>query len=195
MATAKRKVPAEDMTVDEFLAWAGSHERNQLVDGEVRALSPASTTHALIQARLARLLDTHLDVPGNPCSVMTEPGIEVRFNATKNVRVPDLAVSCVPNSAGQTTLPDPILLVEIISPGNSRETWANVWAYTTIPTVREILIVQSTRIEAELFRRGDDGSWPKTSQKIGPDDLLRLTAIDFAAPLRAVYAKTHLAMP
>ena len=30
----------------------------------------------------------------------------------------------------------PVLMVEILSPTNKTETWTNVWAYTTIPTVR-----------------------------------------------------------
>jgi Uma2 family endonuclease len=43
---------------------------------------------------------------------------------------------------------DPVLVIEIPSPSNEVETWANIWAYTTIPTVTEILIVSSTKIEA-----------------------------------------------
>ena len=192
MATAKRKIPTH-MTVDEFLAWVGGNGRYQLVDGEVRAMSPACPTHARIQTRLARFLDAHLDVPGNPCNAMTEPGIEVRINARTNVRVPDIAASCVADAAGQTTLPDPILLIEIMSPGNARKTWENVWAYTTIPTVMEIVVIQSALIEAEIFRRQGDGAWPKTSEKINADDSLRLATVTYEVPLRALYASTHLA--
>ena len=151
----------EPMTVDEFIAWDdGSDTRYQLVDGEVRAMSPASTTHGTIQADLARRLSNHLDVPGSRCRVVTEPAIQTRIHARKNMRVPDLGVTCTPDSAGEVALPDPILLIEIMSPGNKRDTWDNVWAYASIPTVREILIVQSTRIEAQLLRRQSDGSWP-----------------------------------
>ena len=50
---------------------------------------------------------------------------------------------------------DPVLLVEILSPSNRAETWTNVWAYTTIPSVREILVLHSLRIRAELLRRDD----------------------------------------
>ena len=52
-------------------------------------------------------------------------------------------------------------MVEILSPTNKTETWTNVWAYTTIPTVKEILILHSVRIRAELLRRDDQNQWPE----------------------------------
>jgi hypothetical protein len=52
-------------------------------------------------------------------------------------------------------------MVEILSPTNKTETWTNVWAYTTIPTVEEILILHSVRIRAELLRRDDQNQWPE----------------------------------
>jgi len=63
-----------------------------------------------------------------------------------NMRVPDIAVNCVPDERGQRALPDPILIIEILSPSNERETRENVWAYATIPSLREILLVRSTEI-------------------------------------------------
>ena len=181
------------MTVDEFIAWDdGRGGKYELIDGQVRAMSPASTTHGRIQANLSVLIGNHLDVPSGRCSVLTEPAVQTRISSKLNMRVPDLGVSCTPDSPGEIALPDPILLIEIMSPGNKADTWSNVWAYTTIPTVREILIMQSTRIEALLLRRQADGSWPADPTTIGADDHLSLAAIDLSIPLKAAYAKTHL---
>ena len=194
MSIAQRKLPTH-MTADEFLAWPGDGQggKYQLVDGELRAMAPASTTHGSIQARLAKYIDVQLDVPGGKCRLVIEPAVEVRLRADINRRVPDLGVSCTPDAAGQIVLPDPILLVEIMSPGNKDDTWDNVWAYTTLPSVREVLIVQSTRIEAELFRRQADGSWPPASEKIVADGILDLTTIGLSIALRALYQTTYLA--
>src|SRR5262245_8276192 len=43
--------PPPSMTVADFLAWPGdgTGRKFQLVDGEVRAMSPASAAHAMIQ--------------------------------------------------------------------------------------------------------------------------------------------------
>jgi hypothetical protein len=42
-------------------------------------------------------------------------------------------------------LEDPVLIVEVLSPSNERETWEAIWACATIPTMREFLIVDSER--------------------------------------------------
>ena len=109
------------------------------------------------------------------------------------MRVPDLAVSCEIPDGGQRALTEPTLVIEILSPSNESETRENVWAYTTIPTVREILLIRSTRIAAELLRRGADGSWPSNPQPIEADAALLLESLDFSCPLTAIYENTRLA--
>ena len=187
--------PQLTMTVADFLGWPGdgSGRKLQLVDGEVRAMSPGSVTHGRIQATLARLIGNALAERGGPCQVVTEPAVATRVRANINLRVPDLGVTCTPDAPGQQTLPDPVVLIEILSPGNTTDTWDNVWSYTTIPSVREIAVVHSTRILVELLRRGADGNWPEEPEEIGPDGALRLESIAFSCPLVDVYAQTHLA--
>jgi Uma2 family endonuclease len=89
-------------------------------------------------------------------------------------------------------VPDPVLLVEILSPGNEADTRENVWAYASIPSVREILIVHSTGVAAELLRKQSDASWPKEPEEVGPGDTLRLESIDLTCSLIDLYAHTHL---
>jgi Uma2 family endonuclease len=84
------------------------------------------------------------------------------------MRVPDLAVSCEVPDLGQRALTEPTLVVEILSPGNEAETRENVWAYTTIPTVREILLIRSTRIAAELLRRARTEAGLQTRSRSKP---------------------------
>jgi Uma2 family endonuclease len=90
-------------------------------------------------------------------------------------------------------VPDPILLIEILSPSNEAQTRANIWAYTTIPSVREILAVYSTRIEAELLRRGADGNWPEQPVTLTGTDALALDSIGFVTTLATLYRTTALA--
>ena len=74
MNTAGRRRLPQHMTVDEFIAWVGDG-RWQLVDGEPRAMAPASATHGIIQARLAFLVTRHLETQTGSCVVVTEPAI------------------------------------------------------------------------------------------------------------------------
>jgi Uma2 family endonuclease len=183
------------MTVAEFLEWPGdgSGRRFQLVDGELRPMSPGSPTHGTIQSKLCRLIGNALDAAGSPCRIVTDPGVITARHAHINMRVPDLGITCTPDAPGQRALPDPVVLIEILSPTNATDTWDNVWACTTIPSVREIVVVHSTRVLAELLQRGSDGRWPAQPDAIGADGTLRLESIDFACRLRAAYAQTHLA--
>ncbi len=108
-----------------------------------------------------------------------------------NFRIPDLGITCSPPSQG-AVVAEPVLLIEILSPSNEVETRANVWAYTTIPSVREILLVRSSRIEAELLRRGADGNWPADAERLSKDGTLTLDSIGFTTPLAALYRTAGL---
>lgn len=182
------------MTLDEFLAW-DPHDSSgrtwQLIDGEPVAMAPGSDTHASLQAEIARLLGNHLLERGSPCRVVTEPGIVPRVRANRNYRVPDLGITCARPSR-DLMVAEPLVLIEILSPSNEAETWANIWAYTTIPSVSEIVAFHSTRVEAEYLQRGSDGTWPKESDIVGRDGTLVLRSIGFSAPLRALYRTTAL---
>lgn len=179
------------MSVDEFLAWEpGDGQTWQLVDGEPHVMAPAAPTHAYLQAELSRLIGNHLLETGSPCRVATEPGIVPPALGGRNMRVPDLAVTC----AGDTdavALPDPLLAVEILSPGNAPKTWANVWAYITIPSVQEVLVLHSMEIGAEVLRRRPDGTWPAVAEEVTTGELV-LDSIGFRVLLASVYRTTRL---
>ena len=85
-----------------------------------------------------------------------------------------------------------MLIVEILSPSNAAETWSNVWTYTTIPSVREILILRTTEIGADLLRRQPDGLWPEQPAELRCGTLT-LESIGFTCELRALYRTTRLA--
>ena len=193
MPNTLRKLPPS-MTVPDFLAWPGdgTGRKFQLVDGEVRTMSPASTMHGRIQARLSRLIGNWLEARGSPCDILTEPAVATRVRASINVRVPDLGVTCTPDSVGEQLLPDLVLLIGILSPTNVADTWENVWSYCTIPSVREIAVFHSTRVLVEILRRGREGHWPEETEKIGPGGTLSFEGISFSCPLSEVYARTHL---
>jgi Uma2 family endonuclease len=194
MAALRKYAPAR-MTLPEFLSWDAADPSGvpwQLIDGEPTAMAPGSETYAALQAEIGALLRNHLIEQGGPCRLLSQPGIVPRVRANRNFRIPDLGVTCAPPSQG-LMVPDPILLIEILSPSNEAQTRANIWAYTTIPSVQEILAVHSTRIEAELLRRGADGNWPEEPVTLAGADLLRLSSIGFASPLAALYRTTALA--
>ena len=186
------KIPSP-MTVAEFLAWdAPEGHRWQLVDGEPMAMAPASRTHGGLQSEIGRLIGNHLVASGGPCAVLTAPGIIPRIAANENFLIPDLAVSCTRYETEEYDVANPGLIIEVLSPSNRAQTRRNVWSFTTIPSLREILILSSTAMRAEVLRRDDAGNWPAAPIIVETGDLC-LTSIDFTVPLAAVYRTTRLA--
>jgi Uma2 family endonuclease len=179
------------MSVDEFLNWdSGDALRYELVDGEPRAMAPASRTHGTLQGRLATLINNHLDRENRPCSLVVEPGVVPHLLSDYNVRVPDLAVTYAPYQTEEAVLTDPVLLIEILSPSNQAKTWTNIWAYTSIPSVQEILVLRADRIGAELLRRSPQGEWP--ARPVAVTGELMLESIGLRTNLTELYRGTRL---
>ncbi len=185
------------MTLTEFLSWDPGDPSGrawQLIDGEPVAMAPGNETHSALQSEINGLLRNHLLATRSHCRILIEPGIVPRVHSNRNFRIPDVGVTCAPPSHS-LMMPEPVLLIEILSSSNEAETRSNIWTYTTIPTVQEILAVHSTRIEAELLRRNTDGTWPAEPQIVAADGILILASIGFSVPLASLYRTTALAIP
>jgi len=192
--SAATKLPPV-MTFAEFLDWTPPHggDRWELSDGTPRAMAPASPRHGAIQGEVGRLIGNHLAVVRPACRVVIEPGVRPRVRADHNVRVPDLGVTCGPWDSDERVLEAPLVLIEILSPSNEVDTRANVWAYTTIPSMAEILVLHTAEIRGELLRRQDDGSWPLNPVHLVAGDDVTLESIGFTAPVAALYRTSGLA--
>jgi Uma2 family endonuclease len=183
----------EPMCLDEFLVWdAPDGGRWQLIDGELHAMAPASDVHGTMQSELGRLIGNHLAAAGRRCRAVANPGVRIGIRSDSNYRIPDLGVTCAPSVSGNVMMPDPVVLIEILSSSNPAETWINVWAYLTIPTVKEVLVVRSDVVGVQLLRRNSDGSWPQVPLVIDGGDVT-LDSIGFRTPLTALYTGTWLA--
>jgi Uma2 family endonuclease len=182
------------MSAEEFLAWPGdgSGRRFQLVDGEIRPMSPASRIHGVIQANLAFLLVSVVRAAALPLQVLAEGAVIPALNASGNVRVPDLVVAPSDDMRGDQVVTDPLLIVEVLSPGNSDETRDNVRAYATLSSVQEILVVHTGRSLAEIHRRDPSGAWRSDPELVDRSEQLQLASIGLDCQFVDVYANTWL---
>jgi Uma2 family endonuclease len=178
------------LTVDDFQDWEpppGMEDlRWELVDGEPVAMAPPGVNHGAIQGMASFLLIQHLLIRRPNCRLIVTPGVIPQLRSRFNERIPDLAVSCGAFTDGRS-LADPVLLVEILSPSNEAKTRANAWAYATIPSVQEVLILGSTSVWAEVLRQGEE-----TPVILTGSDILRLNSIGYEGPVADFYATTDL---
>ncbi|MBX9927081.1 MAG: Uma2 family endonuclease [Hyphomicrobiaceae bacterium] len=186
--------PTKLMTVEEFLDWDGGGHvgKLELVEGQVRAMAPASDAHSTIQLNIGAAIHAHLRASKSGCRVGKEAPVVPPLRAKINARAPDLAVTCSPPSASKV-YEAPILIIEVMSPSNEKETWESIHAMANATSLREIVVVQSTEVEARVFTRAADGSWPDHGAVTGPGGTIRMASIGFELSIADVYENTLLA--
>jgi Uma2 family endonuclease len=185
------------LTVVEFMKLdLDDRYRWELIDGEPVAHAAPKPAHGRIQARLSRFIGTRLDelnaAHGTDCLPVTEAGIPTPLDPDHNFRVADIAVTCEPHDPEDAFTRSPILLVEILSPGEEARQRAKLQMFAALPSVREILFIDSLSIRAELHRRNGDGSWPPHPLVLSDGDILTLETVGLEVPLVSLYAGLNL---
>jgi Uma2 family endonuclease len=181
------------MTLAEFLRWEdGTDTRYELLDGMAVAMAPPAIAHGMLALRLGARIDAALR-SRPPCFGQSEAGI-ARPDRNDTCYIADLAVTCTPPERGQQLLRDPLLIVEILSPGTAlydRQT--KVSDYRRIASVEEILLIDSTSIFAEVLRR--EGNRWITEIVRGPQATLALASIGLTAAMSDLYEGIDLPDP
>ena len=137
--------PAERLprTVDEFLRWAeGRPGRYELVAGEVVAMAPERAQHARVKGNAYLALRLAVERAGLPCEVFPD-GMTVRVDA-QTAFEPDALLRCgEPLPPDAVEVPDPLVVVEVISPGSQTvDTGLKLEGYFRLPSVRHYLVVE-----------------------------------------------------
>ena len=175
----------ERKTVGEFLRWEdGTDMRYELLDGTPMAMAPPSVAHGMLAMRLGARIEAALRGRAR-CFGQSEAGI-ARPDRDDTCHIADIAVSCTPAQPGQRLLTDPLLIVEILSPGTAlydRQT--KVPDYRRIPSVAEILLIDSQNLFAEVLRRDEDRWFTELVQ--GHGALLSLASIGLTVAMTELY--------
>ena len=171
------------MSLAEFLDWDdGTDTRYELIDGRVVAMAPPNPRHSAMTGQLARIIGNRL---APPCRVYVEAGIVTPARADTYLQA-DLAVSCRPLDQQDRDVAEPVLVVEVESPGTVRhDRGVKVDRYRELSSVREILLVASAERRVQLWRR-EGGRW-SVEDVIG-DAVLRLESCALEIPLADLYA-------
>lgn len=134
------------MTSDQFLAWAmelPKGERYELVAGEIVAMAPERSAHALTKGQVFRRLAEALEAAKLPCTAYPD-GMAVEVDV-RTIYEPDALVRCgarLPDDAVKIT--DPVIIVEVLSPSSrARDTGAKLEDYFRLASVRHYLIVKT----------------------------------------------------
>jgi Uma2 family endonuclease len=173
------------MTLDEFLRWEdGTDTRYELVGGFPVAMAPPARAHGMLCARLAGIIDAAVR-SRRPCTAQTEAGI-ARPDRDDACYIADIAVSCRPYQRGEQLVSDPVLVVEVLSPGTERyDRRTKVPAYCEIASLNEILLIDSEAAYAEILRREGD-RWT-VALLHGREAILYLTSVELRVSMAELY--------
>jgi Uma2 family endonuclease len=145
----------QHMSRPDFHQWTKAQPKGRFerVQGEVVAMAPERWVHARLKARIWRALDRELITAGLPCQAAPD-GMTVEVDDSTDYE-PDALVNCgppIPDDA--TAAPNPVVIVEVLSPGTaSLDAGGKLADYFRLPSVQHYLLVRPGRPEVIHHRR------------------------------------------
>ncbi len=125
----------------------------------------------------------HQRLRGNPCRVW---GPNSKIEVQGRIRYPDASISCTQGRPGDTIVPAPVVVLEVLSPGTSRtDRIEKVREYQPTPSIQRYVILEQDSIGAMVFSRHGD-LW--ITNVLTESDVLRMPEIDIELTLAEIYA-------
>ena len=175
----------ELISVEDYLSGEEANEiKHEYVGGVVYAMAGTTKEHNQIAQNIAFALRSHLK--GKPCRVFISD-IKVRLNALGEevFYYPDVMVGCDPRDTQRLFLLYPKVIVEVSSPSTARlDRREKRWAYQTIETLEEYIIVAQDRLEVTIFHRSTQWK-PEVFAHI--EESITFTSLRMSLPLSAIY--------
>lgn len=174
------------MSLDEFLAWERDQpERYEYARGVITMMTGGSAAHVTIAMNLAFALRQALR--GTGCRPF---GSDMRIIANHTVRYPDISVVCRHVDDRENNIPDPILIMEVISPTTEREDRGRKkFDYFATPSIQQYAIIEQDARRVDLYTRTDTSC---TDEIVEGDAVLKLSSIGVEISLDTVYEDTEL---
>lgn len=179
----------EWMSLDEFeemLPDKPRDEKWELIGGRVvRMMVGARWEHHEVASNLHVALKNHVRDRGMPCRVFQE-SFWLKDRTQDLAVFPDVILRCGAMKPGQTSVDDPLVLIEVLSRGTAdRDVLEKKPAYQRIDSVAHVVFVDLDRRSVEVTTRVE-GGW---SCRVHTDaeDVATLDAIGFSIALTDVF--------
>jgi Uma2 family endonuclease len=172
-------------TPEEYFAWEEKQlERHEYIDGEVYAMSGGTVNHSQIAVNFLSLLKNHLS--GSGCKTLNSD-CRVKMVEADNYTYPDVSVTCDERDKTTTQyITYPCLIVEVLS--DSTEAYdrgGKFRMYRRNPILQDYVLVSAEKIEIDLYRKTESGSWEIINYQAG--DAIELKSVNLSFPIERVY--------
>ncbi len=169
-------------TYEEYLSFERDSEtKHEYFAGEIYAMAGGSLRHSALASRVSGALEA----ARRPGCIAFQSDMRLRVLATGRATYPDAALVCGPPErdpadAKGTTITNPTLLVEVLSPSTEEVDRGDKWRdYQRIPSLQEyVLVSQAPRIE--IYRRLPSGTWEYRDLREGAVTLVSGASLDLS---------------
>lgn len=160
--------------------------RYEYIDGYPYMMTGGTPDHSIIGANMNRILGEQLRK--RPC-IAYNSDVYIELADKVNCLCPDVSVSCDRRDRHAIkVIHYPCLVAEVLSPGTkARDRGIKSELYQDIPTVQEILFIDTQVMRIQLYRRETD-YW--TMRNYPQSDTIELTSVDVHFSVAEVYEKT-----
>jgi Uma2 family endonuclease len=188
MVAIKDNLPR--FTPEEYFAWEERQlEKHEYIGGEVYAMTGGSVNHSQIAVKFVSMLDNHLS--GSGCKTLNSD-CRVNIVESNDFTYPDISVTCDDRDKNTTKyITYPCLLVEVLSPSTEAyDRGGKFRMYRQNPVLQDYVLVSSEKIEIDLYRKTESGSWEIINYQAG--DKIELNSINLTFPIERIYEGINL---
>lgn len=177
----KTKTSVEDYLKSEKI----SPVKREYVDGEVYAMAGASDRHNLIAGDIYTALTIHLR--DSPCQPFSS---DIKVRVSRNIYYyPDILVSCEQSPEDAHFRNAPVLIIEITSRSTEKiDRREKLLFYLQMPSLHEYVIVDQHKMNVEVHRRQETGSWI-TYYFNESDDEIEFKSVELTLPITEIYRR------
>jgi Uma2 family endonuclease len=172
-------------TPEEYFAWEEQQlERHELIDGQVYAMTGGTVNHSQIAVKFISLLDNHLS--GSGCKTLNSD-CRVNIVESNNYTYPDVSVTCDDRDKTATKyITYPCLIIEVLSfSTEAYDRGGKFRMYRQNPVLQDYVLVSSEKIEIDMYRKSESGSWEIINYQVG--DNIELKSVNLTFPIERIY--------
>ncbi len=169
---------------DYLVAEEASAIRHEYLGGLVYAMAGETLAHNQISQNL--LLQLRRKTKGGPCrTFISDVRVNFQLRTDEYYYYPDLVVTCDKRDTHPRFVQYPKLIIEVLSESTERvDKREKFFAYTSIPSLEEYVLVAQDRKEVTVFRKAND--W-KAEPFSGSKAKVGLAALKLTIPFTAIY--------
>lgn len=176
------------ITVEEYLQQEETAlEKHEYYQGDVFAMAGGTIDHNTIVSNTIAEINAFLK--GKTCRVFPSD-LKVHIEANSLFTYPDISIVCGPVEkwkARNDVITNPIVIIEVLSKSTeSYDRGQKFKLYRAIPSLQEYILISSTEVLLEHYKKQAPQVWTFQESKEG-NDALKIEAVQFTCALSEVY--------